>query len=297
MEEVAWYRQLGAAVCNKVMGSSDSQNESKRTSEDERQWQRFELFDAMEQGLAKVLTTSYIEPPKRKSPEQRVAPELRLLVRRSIDRKSFTLLSKCNDPLLVAFSNEDGTHFDICIPNNGDPPCAFGPAFSLSCNSSKDKWTLNSDRCENCEWRAKRQCGTRRLALFSHYKELVGGGEALCMDVSIPEVTENIDKNTVWCSVCGDGVEQCKTQLTSRRPRWNAREKSLMMDFAGRCSMASTKNFQLEMTGDDGGRQQGKKVTHLLFGKTHDNEFVLDYKAPLGMVQAFASALTAQHLK
>jgi len=50
--------------------------------------------------------------------------------------------------------------------------------------------------------------------------------------------------------------------------------------------MASAKNFQLEVP-DMPGKNK------LLFGKVGDNQFVLDYRSPLGAVQAFAAALTA----
>ncbi|OLP76392.1 Tubby-like F-box protein 2 [Symbiodinium microadriaticum] len=73
--------------------------------------------------------------------------------------------------------------------------------------------------------------------------------------------------------------------LSTRRPRWNPRQKTLTLDFQGRCSLASAKNFQLEAEGDAG------RVV-LLFGKVEKDRFVLDHSHPLGTVQASARDLS-----
>jgi hypothetical protein len=69
--------------------------------------------------------------------------------------------------------------------------------------------------------------------------------------------------------------------------------KSLTLDFFGRCSKASPKNIQLQFPGADQTGVSQEKV-QLLFGKIDDNLFVLDYRQPLGMVQAFAAALSTK---
>lgn len=280
MEELAWYRQLGAAVHNKVIGHTKTQDQLKeRDREEPHQWHYFELAEAMEQGLCKELTSSYIEAPKGDG-------ERRLRVQRSKDRREFTLTSRDRHPLLVAYADRESSHYKIYIPSNGEPPCAFGPAFVLS-STAKDQWTLTSTKCEHCEWHAKRQHGTRTLANFFHYKEQVGVGQALCMDLELPEIGER-NSTTVWCPVCGDATKQGKIELTTRRPKWNRKIGSLTLDFAGRCSLSSAKNFQFEMP-------EKPECFCLLFGKVKEHEFVLDFKAPLGMVQAFAAALTTSN--
>lgn len=123
---------------------------------------------------------------------------------------------------------------------------------------------------------------------MSHYTEMVGDGNAFCMDVELPELRKDGQSHAV-CSVCGkDDVGGCV--LSTRRPKWNSRQKTLTLDFRGRCSMASAKNFQLEAENDP-------SQVVLLFGKVGANKFVLDYGHPLGTVQAFAAALTATHWK
>lgn len=67
------------------------------------------------------------------------------------------------------------------------------------------------------------------------------------------------------------------------------------MDFYGRATKASPQNFQLKRAPDQADLQEvvsGDPV--LLFGKIDEKTFVLDYKNPLGMVQAFAIALTTK---
>lgn len=285
MEELTWYRQLGNMVCTKVAGSKQEASvEDWNIPEGADQWRCFDLADAMEQGLAKELTSHYIIPPRM------VDKEERLVVKRDASKRGFTLTTGDACPLLVAKLNSDSTHYDLYIPSDGNPPCALGPAFTLSSNQQQDRWTLKSARCEQCEWRAKRQSGTRILATFRHYTEKIGDGPAYCMDVDIPEVNGDGIVSAVWCCQCGNSAAQCKTRLTTRRPRWNARSKSLMLNFNGRCKMASSKNFQLQVDG------QPNEVA-LLFGKVEHQTFVLDYKSPLGAVQAFAAALTTVHWK
>lgn len=108
------------------------------------------------------------------------------------------------------------------------------------------------------------------------------------MDVEIPEVQED-GSSSIVCPVCSDpDIGGCL--LSTRRPKWNERKQSLTLDFRGRCSIASAKNFMLEA-------ENNPSTITLLFGKISKSKFVLDYSYPLSMVQAFAAALTATHWK
>jgi len=250
-----------------------------------RQWRVFEFADILEQGLGPGLTTSFVEPPGAKE-----AKERRLIVDIEPDRREYLLSTESGEALLMAATCADGLGFEMFITCGGEPPKALGPAFSLRCNAQRDQWSLCSVRCEKCETLGKRQLGTRELARVNHYCETVGDGNAFCMDVEMPEILED-GSCSVICPVCaGPDADVGGQVLSSRRPKWNARQKTLTLDFRGRCSMASAKNFQLEAEND------ASKCT-LLFGKIASNKFVLDFKHPFGMVQAFAAALTATHWK
>jgi hypothetical protein len=261
-----WIHPDGIASGNKIGDVPD----------EPRQWSVFEYADIMEQGLSGGIAQGFIEAP---------GEEVRLCVERSPDRKEFLLTTNDGERLLLARANDNSEAFSIFVTPGGDPPRAIGPAFTLVPNSKKDRWTLHAKTCDQCERRGKRTCGSRELAYISHSIEKMGTANVCCMEMEIPAFTEdgNLD---VWCQVCKGGNldEQC-VELTSRKPTWNPRTKTLNLDFYGRCHLASTRNFQLELA--------GKKEKHkLLFGKVSDNQFVLDYKSPLGTVQAFAAAIS-----
>merc|ERR1719443_1205358 len=98
----------------------------------------------------------------------------------------------------------------------------------------------------------------------------------MCMEVDLPALRSNGSPG-IWCERTGS-TQQEKLRL-------------LTLDFRGRCSKASSKNFQLETPGIRRGK---KEDTELLFGKTDVDTFVLDYRYPLGMAQAFAIALSTK---
>lgn len=241
-----------------------------------RQWCAFEYADLMEQGQSGGITASFIELPKE---------EVRLCVERSPDRKEFLLTTNVGTRLLLARFNSNSEGFDIFVTSDGQPPRALGPAFTLVPNRSKDRWTLHAKICDHCECRGKRICGSRELAYISHHKEDVGQGQVYCLDMEIPEVSPE-GEVAIWCPVCkNQDTDQPYQELCTRMPKWNARRKTLSLDFFGRCSLASSKNFQLQ-------KPDCPDQVKLLYGKVGDNQFVLDYHRPLGMIQAFAAAVS-----
>jgi len=252
--------------------------------EEPRQWRCFEFAELMEQGEGPGLTSAHAEPPRDKYSDQR------LLVQRSQNKTEFQLTTEKGLVLLVARSCNDGARFDLLVPTreNNNSKSLGGPAFVLEAKGSGlDSWSLYSTRCQQCEVRGTRKCGSRHLARISHYSEAVGEGQAFCMDVHIPELLED-GQPAVFCHVCNEAAEWGTLELTSRRPKWNARQKSLTLDFRGRCACPSAKNFQLEAVDNPG-------KAKLLFGKAGPKTFVLDYAHPLSAVQAFAAGLTAMH--
>ena len=76
------------------------------------------------------------------------------------------------------------------------------------------------------------------------------------------------------------------TVLVNKAPKWNEQLRSYQLNFHGRVSKSSVKNFQLC------DRRQPQRVV-MQFGKVDDDKFSLDYQAPLNATQAFAIALTA----
>uniref|UniRef100_A0A7S1M9R3 Tubby C-terminal domain-containing protein n=1 Tax=Neobodo designis TaxID=312471 RepID=A0A7S1M9R3_NEODS len=74
--------------------------------------------------------------------------------------------------------------------------------------------------------------------------------------------------------------------LVNKEPKWNEQLRSYQLNFNGRVSKASVKNFQLVERGN-----QNRIV--MQFGKRDDDRFSCDFQAPLSATQAFAIALTA----
>eukprot|EP00744_Colponema_vietnamica_P012811 GILI01017968.1.p1 GENE.GILI01017968.1~~GILI01017968.1.p1 ORF type:complete len:360 (-),score=18.63 GILI01017968.1:180-1259(-) len=74
--------------------------------------------------------------------------------------------------------------------------------------------------------------------------------------------------------------------IRSKIPQWNDRLESLVLDFRGRVTQGSAKNFQLCMD------SRPDRVI-LQYGKCGDEKFILDYRYPLSMLQAFAVAMSS----
>ncbi|KAJ4833956.1 Tubby-like F-box protein 7 [Turnera subulata] len=85
------------------------------------------------------------------------------------------------------------------------------------------------------------------------------------------------------------------TVLRNKAPRWHEHLQCWCLNFHGRVTVASVKNFQLVATVDQsqpGGK--GDEDTVLLqFGKVGDDTFTMDYRQPLSAFQAFAICLTS----
>ncbi|PWA64651.1 tubby-like F-box protein 9 [Artemisia annua] len=88
---------------------------------------------------------------------------------------------------------------------------------------------------------------------------------------------------------------QSQTLLRNKAPRWHEHLQCWCLNFHGRVTVASVKNFQLVATLDQsqpGGKGDGETVL-LQFGKVGDNVFTMDYRQPLSAFQAFAISLTS----
>ena len=86
-----------------------------------------------------------------------------------------------------------------------------------------------------------------------------------------------------------EGRERCGAEfavLESRKPKWNPRTETYELPFAGRANWASARNFQLI------DREGAADKAVLLYGKLEEDEFALDFGAPLSMLHALAVVLT-----
>ncbi|XP_043289464.1 tubby-related protein 4 isoform X2 [Venturia canescens] len=94
----------------------------------------------------------------------------------------------------------------------------------------------------------------------------------------------------------GVGTSGYKTEVTRRElvmhnkaPMWNESSQVYQLDFGGRVTQESAKNFQIEF--------RGKQV--MQFGRIDGNAYTLDFQYPFSALQAFAVALAnvTQRLK
>ncbi|CAN6327621.1 unnamed protein product [Urochloa humidicola] len=83
--------------------------------------------------------------------------------------------------------------------------------------------------------------------------------------------------------------------LKNKAPRWHDHLQCWCLNFHGRVTVASVKNFQLVATAGSGGPWDvGDEETVILqFGKIEDDAFTMDYRHPLSAFQAFAICLTS----
>ena len=81
--------------------------------------------------------------------------------------------------------------------------------------------------------------------------------------------------------------------LKNKSPRWHEQLQCWCLNFRGRVTVASVKNFQLVASDDNGpGNQENVKVI-LQFGKIGKNLFTMDYRYPISAFQAFAICLSS----
>ncbi|KAJ7981838.1 Tubby-like F-box protein [Quillaja saponaria] len=85
------------------------------------------------------------------------------------------------------------------------------------------------------------------------------------------------------------------TVLRNKAPRWHEHLQCWCLNFHGRVTVASVKNFQLVATVDQSrpGGKGDEETVLLQFGKVGDDTFTMDYRQPLSAFQAFAICLTS----
>merc|ERR1711998_389910 len=75
--------------------------------------------------------------------------------------------------------------------------------------------------------------------------------------------------------------------LKNRPPRWSEAVGAYVLNFNGRVTMASVKNFQLINPAKNG------EDVLMQFGRVGKDKFTVDYQYPLSAFQAFAIALSS----
>lgn len=91
------------------------------------------------------------------------------------------------------------------------------------------------------------------------------------------------------CFLCSlkKGSSDRVIKLVNKVPKWNPNLGAYCLNFNGRVTQASVKNFQLVSEGDE----QDRDV--LQFGRVASNRFTMDYCWPLTAFQAFCICITS----
>lgn len=90
---------------------------------------------------------------------------------------------------------------------------------------------------------------------------------------------------------------ESKVALKNKSPSWHQQLQCWCLNFHGRVTVASVKNFQLVASGEGApspsSNNQGEDDVILQFGKVGKDLFTMDYRYPISAFQAFAICLSS----
>ncbi|KAF8392537.1 hypothetical protein HHK36_022882 [Tetracentron sinense] len=81
--------------------------------------------------------------------------------------------------------------------------------------------------------------------------------------------------------------------LKNKAPRWHEQLQCWCLNFCGRVTVASVKNFQLVASPENGPAGEEHETVLLQFGKVGKDLFTMDYQYPISAFQAFAICLSS----
>ncbi|XP_037887251.1 protein king tubby [Glossina fuscipes] len=155
----------------------------------------------------------------------------------------------------------------------------FGTSFTVYDNGSKDG--TENPRSD--------------LAVIIYDTNILGFKGPRNMTVILPGMTEDDQRVKIsssdpkqqgimdlWKSKNMDNI----VELHNKTPVWNDETQSYVLNFHGRVTQASVKNFQLVHDSDP-------EYIVMQFGRTSEDLFTMDYRYPLCALQAFAIALSS----
>ncbi|KAM3838763.1 tubby-related protein 1 [Vipera latastei] len=174
--------------------------------------------------------------------------------------------------------SRDGENFIGKLRSN-----LMGTRFSVFDNG------VNPDRA-NADWSNVRQ----ELAAVIYETNVLGFKGPRKMTVVIPGMNSDNERVPIRPRNDNDGllvrwqnkIMDSLIELHNKAPVWNDETQSYVLNFHGRVTHASVKNFQIVHSDDP-------EYIVLQFGRVADDVFTMDYNYPLCTVQAFAIALSS----
>mmetsp|Transcript_9801 Transcript_9801/g.16289 ORF Transcript_9801/g.16289 Transcript_9801/m.16289 type:complete len:391 (-) Transcript_9801:144-1316(-) len=117
------------------------------------------------------------------------------------------------------------------------------------------------------------------------------------MQVYVPKVNQNCVAVTLQPRSEEESMEECVERnetekmisLVNKKPKWDATQKGHVLNFEGRVTKSSVKNFQLTV--------EGNEEVCLQFGRVDDDKFSMDVRYPLSLFQAFGLCIAAMDKK
>ncbi|CAH2221366.1 tubby-related 1 isoform X1 [Pelobates cultripes] len=147
----------------------------------------------------------------------------------------------------------------------------------------------NPERASS-DWSNARQ----EIAAIIYETNVLGFKGPRKMTVLIPGMDENCERVPIRPRNDNDGILQRwqnknmenLIELHNKSPVWNDETQSYVLNFHGRVTHPSIKNFQIVHADDP-------DYIIMQFGRIADDAFTMDYKYPMCAVQAFAIALSS----
>ncbi|XP_037320558.2 tubby protein homolog [Pungitius pungitius] len=174
-----------------------------------------------------------------------------------------------------------------------DTNCYIG---KLRSNVLGTKFTVY-DEGENPEKKPfVKECESVRqeLAAICYETNVLGFKGPRKMTVIVPGMLENdervsirpqSDAETLLARHAGGNTDQLVT-LLNKSPSWNENTQSYVLNFHGRVTQASVKNFQII-------HPDNEDYIVMQFGRVAEDVFSMDYRFPMCALQAFAIALSS----
>ncbi|KAK6121316.1 hypothetical protein DH2020_044942 [Rehmannia glutinosa] len=156
----------------------------------------------------------------------------------------------------------------------------------------------------------KMNCVMHSIPISSLDPNGVVPGQPELLPRSLEDSFRSLDRSTEFSSsrffdtvaLPSNGDEEIKSGplvLKNKNPRWHEQLQCWCLNFRGRVTVASVKNFQLiaAATQSAPAQQPGQSSDHdkviLQFGKVGKDMFTMDYRYPLSAFQAFAICLSS----
>ncbi|KAJ3036289.1 Tubby- protein 3 [Rhizophlyctis rosea] len=203
-----------------------------------------------------------------------------------IDKKhpTFYLYNEADDSfLLAARKRKKSKVVNYVISTSQDDMSKESKHYvgKLKANAQRTNFILYDARSYNKSTANK---GLRELAAVSYSKTVLPREMSVAIPATkIEELSDDLSKD-IMADVKAQNADKLLF-LKNKSPRWNETTQSHCLNFGGRVTQPSIKNFQLIGDVDD-------SYIVLQFGRCGSDYFTLDARFPITPIEAFAVALT-----